>query len=138
MEPNTQPGVESFSTPLFSRLWCFVSIFRVTGLCPAFTLRINAFYRPSSGRVTHISGFLTILKGDATPADCTRPCGYARCICPSSFACVTGSFAFATEDELSRFGFCSFELVHIVPDLLSFVKHFSVAFKRCTVGTTRS
>lgn len=126
--------MESFSTPLFSRLWCFVSIFRVTGLCPAFTLRINAFYRPSSGRVTHISGFFfNHTKGGATPADCTRPCGYARCICPSSFASVTSSFAFAAEDVLSRFRFA-----HIVPDSQSFVKHFSVALKRYMVVTSRS
>ena len=71
--------------------------------------------------------FLTILKGDATTANCTRPCVDARCICPSSFAVVTGSFAFATEDVLSRFGlptlyqalirlsstfFCGLQVVH--------------------------
>lgn len=47
--------------------------------------------------------------------------------------CVTGSFALATEDGLSRFRFA-----HIVPDSQSFVKHFSVALKRYMVVTSRS
>ena len=83
--------------------------------------------------------FLTILKGGATPADCTRPCGYARCICPSSFASVTSSFAFAAEDKLSRFSLLLFRACpHCTR--LSFVCQalFSVAFKRYTVGTSRS
>ena len=62
----------------------------------------------------------------------------ARCICPSSFAVVTGSFALATEDRFTRFKLLLFRACPHCTRLSFVCQALFCGFKRYTVGSSKA
>lgn len=100
---HTHPGVESFSTPMLADSGVSSQFSEWQEQSSRFRLANKRILSPIIWAGYTHQRFLTILKGDATTANCTRPCVDARCICPSSFAVVAGSFIIAAKNKLSRF-----------------------------------